>query len=281
MVSLVWAFSFGLIGHVLAGLPPALIACCRLTLSFAFFLPFWRPRRVSRRMALQLILVGSVQYGLMYITYISSFRFLPSHLVALYTVFTPLYVTLLHDARTRLLNARALLAALLAVAGAGVILLTAGNPWRNLEGFVLLQLSNLCFAGGQILYCQVMKGQSKRPSCDMEVFAWLYAGGVLMTLAPAILGTSWENLTVNLRQAGALLYLGVVASGGCFMLWNHGARQVPAGVLAVMNNVKIPLAVVVSLLVFGESTHLVRLCAGGGLVLAAWLLAAGRRRTCC
>jgi drug/metabolite transporter (DMT)-like permease len=39
-----------------------------------------------------------------------------------------------------------------------------------------------------------------------------------------------------------------------------------------MNNLKIPLAVLVSFLVFGESANLPRLLAGGGLVLAAALL---------
>jgi len=63
-----------------------------------------------------------------------------------------------------------------------------------------------------------------------------------------------------------------VASGLGFWLWNAGARRVSAGTLAVFNDLKIPLAVAVSLLVFGEQTDLPRLLMGGTLVLAALLL---------
>ena len=42
LVSLVWAFSFGLIGNTLAGLPPAWLGWVRLALSALVFLPFVR-----------------------------------------------------------------------------------------------------------------------------------------------------------------------------------------------------------------------------------------------
>ena len=45
-----------------------------------------------------------------------------------------------------------------------------------------------------------------------------------------------------------VLYLGLVPSGLAFNLWNLGATRVRAGILAVMNNLKIPLAVGVALL---------------------------------
>ena len=70
-------------------------------------------------------------------------------------------------------------------------------------------------------------------------------------------------------QLAALLYLGVVVSGASYFLWNSGARRVTAGVLAVMNNLKIPLGVAVSLLVFGERASLPGLLAGGVLICAA------------
>ena len=66
--------------------------------------------------------------------------------------------------------------------------------------------------------------------------------------------------------------LGVAASGLGFFLWNRGATRVSAGTLAAMNNVKIPLAVACSLVVFGEQADLPRLFLGGGLMASAvWL----------
>jgi len=69
-----------------------------------------------------------------------------------------------------------------------------------------------------------------------------------------------------------LLYLGLLASGVGFFLWNVGATRVEAGILAVFNNVKIPLAVLVSLLFFREHADWLRLLCGGGIIaLALWL----------
>jgi drug/metabolite transporter (DMT)-like permease len=64
----------------------------------------------------------------------------------------------------------------------------------------------------------------------------------------------------------------VIASGVGFFLWNYGARRVNAGTLAVFNNLKVPLAVAVSLIFFGESADPLRLALGGGIVLAALFL---------
>ena len=56
------------------------------------------------RQTLLLLLIGAVQFGLMYICYNESFVYLQAHEVALCTVFTPVYVLLLHDARHRRQN---------------------------------------------------------------------------------------------------------------------------------------------------------------------------------
>jgi drug/metabolite transporter (DMT)-like permease len=80
--------------------------------------------------------------------------------------------------------------------------------------------------------------------------------------------------TIQLRgaQLAVLLYLGLLASGIGFFLWNVGATRVGTGVLAVFNNVKVPLAVLVSLLFFREQTDLARLALGGGIILLALYL---------
>jgi drug/metabolite transporter (DMT)-like permease len=74
-----------------------------------------------------------------------------------------------------------------------------------------------------------------------------------------------------------MAYLGLIASGICFFLWNSGARQVGGAALAVLNNVKIPLAITVSLLVFREQADIHRLLAGGGLIVGAALLTLRKR----
>jgi len=234
------------------------------------FLPFLiRTPRSGRAVAAALGL-GALQFGLMYILYIASFVWLPAWLVAMFTVFTPLYVAVgldLHDRRFQLRN---LGAVLLAIAGAMAVVwkgLPAGADWR---GILLLQGANLCFAVGQIVYArsQVWQGWT-----DTGRLAWMYAGAGLFTVAVlAVRGgpnlDSWSGPAV-----GAVLYLGLVPTALGFYLWNKGAGQTPGGRLAVANNLKIPLAVLVSWLIFRESADPWRVLAGLGLVTIGLFLA--------
>jgi len=48
-----------------------------------------------------LVAIGAIQFGLMYLAYFVSFRFLQSHEVALFTITTPIFVTLFADALAR------------------------------------------------------------------------------------------------------------------------------------------------------------------------------------
>ena len=268
-VSLVWAFSFGLIGNQLAGLPPAWLAWIRLGISSIVFLPF--ARRLPLKQALALFVIGAVQFGLMYLAYMTSFRYLQSHEVALFTVVTPLLVTGLDDLFGRRFKPWNLLAAFLAVAGAGLI------QWHGLEtaapvkGILLVQLSNLCFAAGQLAYRAVM-ARLPAPWPDHRVFFWLHMGG-FAALTPIALPMALASAppAPSPTQWAVLVYLGLVASGVGFFLWNRGARLVSPGQLAVMNNLKIPLGVAVSLLVFRETAGWPTLLAGSLLLAVAFL----------
>jgi drug/metabolite transporter (DMT)-like permease len=270
IVSLIWAFSFGIIKNRLAGLDASLIAAARLLIATLALLPFLRLHGVPRRLRLQLALTGAVQLGLMYIAYNLSFGYLQAYEVALFTIFTPLYVTLIYDALHRRLNLVSLGAALLAVAGTALVKGWVNITSQTLWGFGLVQLSNLCFAFGQVKYRELMR-HNKQVS-DLQIFALLMGGGALTALLAVLLFPPAHALAFTREQALALLYLGGVASGLGFWLWNAGSRRVSAGSLAVFNDLKIPLAVAVSLLVFGEQTNLPRLLLGGALVLAALLL---------
>ena len=95
LVSLVWAFSFGLIKGQLAGLDSTAVATLRLALAGLVFLPLFRPARVAWRTGLRLALVGAVQFGLMYLLYQRAYVYLPAYAVVLFTLTTPLYLALL------------------------------------------------------------------------------------------------------------------------------------------------------------------------------------------
>lgn len=92
---------------------------------------------------------------------------------------------------------------------------------------------------------------------------------LLVLWMPAAGGAARLPASLSLSQGLTLAYLGLVASGLGFFLWNVGATRVSAGELAVMNNAKIPLAMACSLLVFGERADPLRLLASLALLGAA------------
>lgn len=274
LVSFLWAFSFPLIKGSLSGLPSGLVAFIRLALSLLVFLPLIRIRGLSRTTALWLAAIGAVQFGLMYVLYIASYQYLPAHSIVLLTTTTPLFVTLFSDMLTRRFHARFLLSAVLAV-GAGLVIRYPDQPLEaSLTGVLLLQGSNVAFAFGQVAYVRLSRRGGQWH--DAAAFGYLYAGAVLVAALFAFRSGVPVDISLSTHQKLVLLYLGIVASGLCFFLWNFGARQVSSGTLAAMNNLKIPLGVVASLLLLREQTDYPRLLAG--IVLMGLALSVNRRR---
>ena len=262
--SLLWAFSFGLIKGQLAGLDPVAVATIRLLLAAVVFLPLMLRGRLGQRLVWRSMALGVVQFGLMYVLYIASFAWLPAWKVALFTIFTPLYVVAMDDLAKRRFTPSHLLAAVAAVVGAAVVL--QGNPsgssWR---GVLLLQGANLCFARGQLQFVGLQKAAGGR---DAALIGWMYLGAFFVTFLALLARSggmplaSFADWTPAARWS--LLYLGLLPTGLGFYLWNKGATRTSPGMLAVANNLKVPLAVLVSWTVFGESAPFVRV----GLSLA-------------
>lgn len=272
-VSVVWGLSFGLIGVSFAGVPPATLALLRLGCALPLFLWPWKPGLLKRSDQLNLIATGAVQYGLMYVALFSAFHHLQGHQVALLTVTTPLYVSLFsaRSAGTATRWGRWLLAAVLAVCGAGLIHYRNGSWGGFGQGFMLMQLANAAFAWGQVHYRSWAR---RHPGTSQQaVYAWLYLGAVVATLPFAVHEAAWTVLPeLSRAQWLAAAYLGAVATGWGFYAWNRGAAQVSPPVLSVMNNVKIPVAVALSITVFGEAAPLGSLIAGSLVLLGAlWL----------
>ena len=263
-VSILWALSFGLIAQV-SGLGATFVAAARTVLAVLVFLPLVRFKGLRGSDILALAGVGALQFGVMYVLYIESYRWLHPSEVALFTIFTPLFVTLVNAILVKRLSWMFLATAGLAVAGTGICLWTALDRHGLFWGFLLMQLSNACFALGQVLYRRIAPRTGK---ADLELMGILYLGAAIVALAMALPVVRWDLVAAMTRnQLGVLLYLGVIASGLGFFMFNAGARRTDIGTLAIFNNAKIPLAILASALVFHERVDWARLAAGG-LVLA-------------
>lgn len=276
LVSAIWAFSFGLIRISFGTVDAVLLAFLRLVMATLLFLPFLRGNALHWGDRAKLIGIGAVQYGVMYALLFSAFQFIGprSYLIALFTLTTPIFVLLFATLLEDRMSGRGWLAGLLAVLGAAVI------QWRSDLGdgfwtaFLLLQGSNAAFAFGQIAYRRVRRGM-KLTTADREVFAWIFIGAALLTGVLALIRGDWQSIgELGSSQWMALIYLGLIASGLAFFWWNLGATRVTPPTLAVMNNLKVPLAVLVSLLVFQEWRAVVwpQFLAGTLIITGALLL---------
>lgn len=286
ITSLLWSFSFGLIKSEVSALHPILVSLIRLSLAFLFFLP-WLKKGEKRRYQ-KLLLIGFIQFGMMYCLYISAYSYLSGHEIAVLTVTTPIFVVLLSKVIERNTQAKDWLAAILGLLG-GIALVWPKILQENLAptvtGIVLIQLANLCFATGQILYRHWSKDKKQG---DHQSFAWLYLGAMFAPLSYLMVGQIIElpmmsrelNLPTEINTWLALLYLGIIPSGLGFYLWNKGSKLVKTGELAVVNNLKIPMAVLVAWLIFSEDIIWpATLTSLGILSFGQWLASRGTLET--
>ncbi|MBA6231161.1 MULTISPECIES: carboxylate/amino acid/amine transporter [unclassified Colwellia] len=268
-VTLLWAFSFSLIGVYLAGQVDAWFSVLmRIALATLVFLPFLSFKKTPKPLAIKLMFIGAIQLGAMYSFYYHSFLYLSVPEVLLFTVMTPIYITLLNDALEKHFNPRFFVIALIAVCGALAIRYESINS-NFLMGLLLVQAANMCFATGQVTYKRLM---SNSKVDHKTVFGWFFIGALLVATVCYVLFGNTDKLPSTPIQWGVLIYLGIVASGLGYFGWNKGATLVNVGALAAMNNVLIPAGIVVNVLIWNREADILRLSIGGGIILAALLL---------
>jgi carboxylate/amino acid/amine transporter len=268
-VTLLWAFSFSLIGVYLAGQVDAWFSVLmRIALATLVFLPFLSFKKTPKPLAIKLMLIGAIQLGAMYSFYYHSFLYLSVPEVLLFTVMTPIYITLLNDAIEKHFNPRFFVIALIAVCGALAIRYESINS-NFLMGLLLVQAANMCFATGQVTYKRLMSNSTLD---HKTVFGWFFIGALLVATVCYVLFGNTDKLPSTPIQWGVLIYLGIVASGLGYFGWNKGATLVNVGALAAMNNVLIPAGIVVNVLIWNREADILRLSIGGGIILAALLL---------
>ncbi|MEF1255873.1 carboxylate/amino acid/amine transporter [Vibrio sp. M260112] len=265
-VTLLWAFSFSLIGVYLAGQVDSWFSVLmRVALASLVFLPFLRFRGVDKGLIVRLMVIGGFQLGLMYCFYYQSFLLLSVPEVLLFTVFTPIYVTIIYDLLKRRFSPWYLVTAVIAVAGAAFIKFAGVNE-NFVVGFLVVQGANICFAIGQVGYKYLMeKYQVELP--QHTIFGYFYLGALCVaTVAFALMGNIEKMPTTN-TQWGVLIYLGLIASGLGYFAWNKGATMVNAGALAIMNNALVPAGLIVNIVIWNRDVDVTQLSIGGAIIL--------------
>jgi len=276
-VTVVWAFSFSLIGQYLAGQVDSDFAVLmRVLVAIAVFAPF----TIWRGLPLPLLggfwLAGALQFGVTYLCLYRSFELLTVPEVLLFTVLTPIYVTLFDDALARRFNPWALLAAAVAVAG-GVIIRFKRLEGDYIIGFLLLQLANATFAAGQVL-CRNLLLRYPSEQRLSRFFGHFFFGALLLALPSYLLFGDASRMPHTIVQWGVLLWMGLFATALGMFWWVKGSTQVDAGALAVMNELHVPAGLLVNVLIWNRNADLPSLALGGSVILASlWVNRLGRR----
>lgn len=230
------------------------------------FLPFIKWQSGQAKLNAKLAAIGAVQLGLMYGFYYHSFLYLSVPEVLLFTIMTPIYITLFNDILDRVFRPKFFLSALLAVLGALAIRFDNINS-GFLFGLLLVQGANLCFAIGQVSYKRLMA--THQQLSHAAVFGWFFIGAFILASVSYLLFGNIDKLPTNNAEWGILIYLGVVASGLGYFAWNSGATKVNVGTLAVMNNLLIPAGIIVNLAIWNRDADLTRLAIGASVIAAA------------
>ena len=271
LVSILWSFSFGIIKYGLAGIDSAFISLMRSLIALLFFasLTLYNFKKFS--FDVRLILIGAIQFGLMYVLYIQSYQYLPAYLIATFTITTPIFIGIfsqLYDNMSFSSNGK--LSIILVVIGSLMMRFNIVNPLDYWLGFFLIQCANMCFAIGQIMF---KRWHSKNTSVNIIYnFSQMFFGAVLITSIFSLINST--NLSMlNTSNLYALLFLGLFSTGFGFLAWNIGATQVSNERLAVMNNAVIPIAILNSYLIFGETISLTLYLPGLILFYIAYKLA--------
>lgn len=278
VVTVLWAFSFSLIGVYLAGKVDSDFAVLvRVSIAALVFIPFTLWRGLPRKLVAGFWLAGALQFGVTYLCLYRSFNVLTVPEVLLFTVLTPIYVTLLDDALARRFNPWSLLAALVAVGG-GIIIRFERLEGEYLIGFLLLQLANATFAAGQVLCRQLLTRYPTEQPLH-RFFGHFFLGALVLALPSFLLFGNPDRLPQTTVQWGVLLWMGLFATALGMFWWVKGSTRVDAGTLAIMNELHVPAGLLVNLLIWNREANLPRLAMGGAVILASlWLNRLGRRR---
>ena len=266
ITNLVWAFSFSLIGVYLSGQVDAWFSVLfRIGLAMLVFIPFLRLGNLAHSTIIKVMAIGACQLGIMYGFYYQSFLLLSVPEVLLFTVFTPIYVTLIDDLLHSRFSPWYLGTALIAVLGA-VVIKYAGINEGFVIGFLVVQGANIAMAIGQVAYKKLSENELKDVK-HRDVFGLFYIGAFLVAAIAFMLLGSTEKMPTTTTQWGVLTYLGIIASGLGYFMWNKGACLVNAGTLAAMNNVLVPLGLLVNLVIWNRDADLVKLALGGSIII--------------
>ena len=265
--TIIWAFSFSIIGNYLSSdIDPWSLSLIRVIISFLIFLPFI-DLNINKKRMVYIIGVGAIQIGFMYSFYLNAFSFISVEKILLFTIFTPIYVTIISDIFQKKIKNFFLFLSILSVIGSLIIRITAVQI-LDLKGFILIQGANFSFALGQVLYKRYIKNNSKL-DYNLNEFGYFYFGAIIIASLGSLIMIDSLSYPKSTTQWLLVLWLGAIASGLGYYFWNRGSVLVNNGTLAVMNNLVIPLGLFIEIAFFSKLINVTNYIIGALIILSS------------
>lgn len=219
---------------LMAGLTPAEIMCMRFVLAWVLMLPFCHKQlKTNLRDELLMMTLGLSGGSLYFLAENTALQLTSAtSTVALLVSTTPIVTALMNRCmhRGEHLSGRFLSGSMVALVGVALVVFNGvfildDNPWA-----MLLALG-ASFTWG--IYSLIIRHVEKRYSSAVitrKVFFW----GVITMLPICLMeGNDFGPGLFSPAVIGTLLFLGLVASLGCFLLWNIVLRRI--GIIAAGN----------------------------------------------
>ena len=267
ITTIIWSFSFSLIGYYLSPeINSWTLAFLRSLVAFIFFLP-WLRINTTYSYIVRMSSIGALQLGLMYIFYLSAYNYTTVQRILLFTITTPFYVVLISNILDRKFKLPIIAISLLSVFGAGLLRSTYFDQ-NDLIGFLLIQLANLCFAYGQIIYRRIKIANPNQQNIRND-FAYFFLGALIASSIGLIISPHNFTAPVTSMHWILIIWLGIAASGLGYCFWNHGSTLVNSGTLAVMNNLVIPLGLFVEIIFFSKNMNMESFVIGAIIIITS------------
>ena len=238
LVACIWGSTFVSSKVLLnAGLTPADIMCLRFALAWVVML-FWGNLRFTRDEGwfILLGLSGGSLYFLAENTAVqlTSYTSTVALLVSTTPIISAFMNRLVHPAEK--LSTRFLCGSLIALAGVSLVVFNGVFVLDDDPRVIILSIGAALMWGVYSLVLRKTEGRYTTFYITRKVFFW----GVITMLPVCLLQSSQANLGTLLTPSvlGNLLFLSVIASLGCFLLWNIAIHKI--GIIASNNYLYFP-----------------------------------------
>ncbi|MCQ2226568.1 MAG: DMT family transporter [Bacteroidales bacterium] len=221
------------------GLTPAEIMCFRFILAWTLMMPFCHDKIVTSIKDEMLFAILGLTGGSLYFLSENTAVKISSatSTVALLVCTTPIVTALMNRIfhREEKLSSRFLAGSLVALVGVSLVVMNGVFVLDDDPAVIFLSLGASVLWGIYSLVIRLMEGNYTSSVITRKVFFWGTLTMMPVCINDYLSGDSALSFSVltNPTVLGTLLFLGLVASLGCFLIWNIVIRRI--GIVAAGN----------------------------------------------